>query len=176
VATEKLEQQDHVDRFLETIAKELPDLDLEVEAIVDRINGINRRIHRLLDETLAEHGLTQGEWRVLGSLTRAGSPYRRSAGELAEHTDISSGAMTNRLDRLEEAGLVRRLPDPNDRRGVLVELTEPGHKLYGESVSAQAAKEALVASALDDDEKQQLNTLLRKIMLELERLGVGKKA
>jgi DNA-binding MarR family transcriptional regulator len=168
VTKEKVEQ-DHIDRFLEKIAKELPELDLEVEGIVDRINGIGRRIRRLLDETLAEHGLVQGEWQVLGSLTRAGSPYRRSAGELAEHSDISSGAMTNRLDRLEEAGLVRRLPDPDDRRGVLVELTDGGRKLYEESVSAQAAKEALIASALDGDEKKQLNALLRKMMLEFER-------
>jgi DNA-binding MarR family transcriptional regulator len=107
-------------------------------------------------------------------LKRAGSPYRRKAGELAERSDISSGAMTNRLDRLEEAGLVRRLRDPDDRRGVLVELTDAGDRLYGESVSAQAAKEALVASALDEDEKQQLNALLRKIMLELERREVKK--
>jgi DNA-binding MarR family transcriptional regulator len=141
---------------------------LDLELLLS-INGIGRRIRRLLDETLAEHGLAQGEWHDLGSLTRAGSPYRRSAGELAEHADISSGAMTNRLDRLEEAGLVRRLPDPNDRRGVLVELTDAGRKLYEESVSAQAAKEALIASALDGDEKKQLNALLRKMMLEFER-------
>jgi DNA-binding MarR family transcriptional regulator len=77
--------------------------------------------------------------------------------------------MTNRLDRLEEAGFVRRVPDPDDRRGVLVELTDAGRKVWKSSVKAQAAKESLVAAALDDDEKLQLNALLRRLMLEFER-------
>ena len=77
--------------------------------------------------------------------------------------------MTNRLDRLEEAGLVKRVPDPDDRRGVLVELTEAGSKAWDDSVSAQAAKESLIAAALDKSEKRELNALLRRLMLEFER-------
>jgi len=77
--------------------------------------------------------------------------------------------MTNRIDRLEHAGLVRRLPDPDDRRGVIVELTDAGHKAWEDSVAAQAAKESLVAAALTKDEKRQLNALLRRLMLEFER-------
>ena len=78
-------------------------------------------------------------------------PGRRTgplAGQLSEWAELSSGAMTNRIDRLEHAGLVRRLPDPDDRRGVLVELTEAGHKAWEDSVATQAAKESLVAAAL----------------------------
>ena len=78
--------------------------------------------------------------------------------------------MTNRLDRLESAGLIRRLPDPNDRRGVVVELTAAGSKAYEESTAAQAAKEGLIASALNAKEKDELNNLLRRLMLVAEQL------
>jgi DNA-binding MarR family transcriptional regulator len=161
------EEQDHVDRFLEQ--HELPGVDLEVEGIVDRINGLRRRIHQMLDETLADFGLAEGEWKALNHLWQAEPPHRRSVGQLAKWADLSSGAMTNRLDRLEKAGFVRRVPDPDDRRGVLVELTDAGRRVWEESVSAQAAKESLVAAALDKDEKRQLNALLRRLMLEFER-------
>jgi DNA-binding MarR family transcriptional regulator len=95
-------------------------------------------------------------------------------GQLAKWADLSSGAMTNRLDRLEQAGFVRRVPDPDDRRGVLVELTDAGRRVWEESVSAQAAKESLIAAALDKDEKRQLNALLRRLMLEFERREQGR--
>ena len=162
-------ERDHVDRFLDSIRDELPDLDLTVEGIVDRINGLSRRIKRMMDETLTERSLTWGEWKVLGLLRRSPG-YRRSPGFLAVHAELSSGAMTNRLDNLEKRGLIRRLPDPNDRRGIHVELTEAGSKAYEESTAAQAAKEALVASALTDREKNELNNLLRRLMLVAEQL------
>ena len=166
---------DHVDRWLGEIAAELPrDLDLTVEGIVDRILGIARRLQKLLDETLVGHGLSHGEWKVLSSLRWAGAPYRRSAGELARIAELSSGAMTNRLDRLEQAGLVRRVPDPSDRRGVLVELTAVGRRLWEKAIGTQAEKEALLASALNKAELEQLNDLLRRVMLEFEARGVEK--
>jgi DNA-binding MarR family transcriptional regulator len=167
--TSKTEQQDHVDRFLETIHFVLPDLDLEVEGIVDRIAGLSRRIHRSMDETLAEFGLDSAEHKALSTLAQAGPPYRSAPGKLAKRMDLSSGAMTNRLDRLEEAGLIRRLPDPDDRRGVVVELTEEGGRVYQQAVGVQAKKEALVTAALNEREKKQLNSLLRRLMLEFER-------
>ena len=166
----KADEQDHVDSWLEVAwLEDMPFLDLEVEGIVDRMNGLNRRIRRRLDAVIAEHGLTYEEWHVLGALRQAGPPFRRSAGSLAKRTELSSGAMTNRLDRLEEAGLVRRRPDPNDRRGVVIEMTEKGRETYERAVGVQAKKEELVTSALDDGEKKQLNDLLRRLMLEFER-------
>jgi DNA-binding MarR family transcriptional regulator len=170
-------EKDHVDRFLDEVKDELPpDLDLEIEAIVDRIAGIDRRLKRALDETLRDYGLSHTDWRILGTLRWAGPPYRRSAGDLARLADLSSGAMTNRLDQLEQAGLVRRLPDPNDRRGVLVEPTEKGLRLRDETVEVQARKEALVISALNERERRQLSTLLRRVMLAFEeREGSEKK-
>jgi DNA-binding MarR family transcriptional regulator len=167
----KAEKQDHVDRWLGEAAGfwNVPNLDLEVEGIVNRINGLNRRFKRSLEETLSEHALSHGEWNVLGALYRGGPPHQRSAGKLADQCDLSSGAMTNRLDQLEDAGLVRRLRDPDDRRGVLIELTAKGRKAWEGSTGAQAHKEALIAAALTQREKEQLNALLRRLMLEFER-------
>ena len=136
----------------------------EVEGIVDRMNGLNRRIRRSLNAVIAEHDLTYEEWDVLGALRQSGPPFRRSAGLLAKRTDLSSGAMTNRLDRLETAGLIRRLPDPNDRRGTLIEPTEADHAAWERCTGAQAQREALIASALSDREKEELHDLLRRLM------------
>jgi DNA-binding MarR family transcriptional regulator len=165
----KSEQRDHVDRFLDEIRDELPaDVDLTVEGIVDRVHGIDWRIRKMLDETLDQQGLSIGDWKVLNTLRWAGKPYRRSAGELAKRADLTSGAMTSRLDQLEEEGLVRRLRDPEDRRGVLVELTEQGRKRHEEAFGVQAQKEALLGEALGERELEQLNALLRRVMLSLE--------
>ena len=167
--------RDHVDRFLDEVRTELPDdLDLTIEGVVDRILGIGRRLQKLLDETLSAYGLSHGEWKVLSSLRWAGPPYRRSAGEVARLADLSSAAMTNRLDQLEGRELVRRLPDPDDRRGVLVELTERGSRLWDEAIGVQAEKEALLASALSKPAREQLNGLLRRLMLAFEERGLEK--
>jgi DNA-binding MarR family transcriptional regulator len=165
----KKDERDHIDRFLETIHIVLPDLDLEVEGIVDRIAGLSRRIHRTMDETLADFGLDSAEHKALAALVQAGPPHHSTPGKLARRMELSSGAITNRLDRLEEAGLVRRLPDPDDRRGVVVELTEKGRDTYQSAVGVQAKKEELITAALSEREKQQLNALLRRLMVEFER-------
>jgi DNA-binding MarR family transcriptional regulator len=171
--TTKQAERDHIDRFLESIRELLPMLDPEVEGLVDRIQGLNRRFHRALDETLAEFGLDYAEWKLLGLLSRVGDAYRSSPGNLAKLMDLSSGAMTNRLDRLETAGLLRRLPDPNDRRGIQVELTPEGKQLYEDAIGVQGRKESFFAEALTKAEKKQLNGLLRKLMLEFERAEGG---
>jgi len=163
--TTAIDAPDFVDRMLEVWKRELPDLDLATEGIVERIQKLNRYLDRAMNETLAEFNLNPGEWHLLGALRKSGPPYRRSPGQLAEEMGISSGAMTNRLDRLEAAGLIRRLPDPSDRRALEVELTDAGWRSWQDTVGAQARKEALVAGALDEGEKERLNDLLRRLML-----------
>ena len=170
MSIKNVEEQDHIDAWLETAwLQDIPNLDFAVEGIVDRMSGLTRRFKRSLNDVLVEHGLTFEEWDVLGALRRAGPPFRRSAGELAKLSELSSGAMTNRLDRLEKAGFVKRLPDPDDRRGVLIELTKPGGTKWLESTGAEAEREALIAAALTKTEQEQLNALLRRLMLEFER-------
>ena len=175
MARPRRDERDHVDNFLDGIGADLPpDLDLTVEGIVERIGGINRRIKWMHDETLDQLGLTMSDWHVLTSLRWSGEPYRRKAGWLARRADLTSGAMTSRLDALEREGLVRRLQDPADRRSVLVELTEKGRETHEQAMAIQAPKEALLADALTESEKEQLNSLLRRVMITLEDRYPGK--
>lgn len=161
-------EKDHVDKFLEHL-EGIPDLDYDVEGIAERIVGLEKRFKRALEGTLVEHGLSLGEWRVLGALRNESNPHQCSPGWLASELELSSGAMTNRLDKLEAAGFIRRVPDPNDRRGIRIELTEQGGQVWIESTNAQARKESLVAGALSKKEQAELNMLLRKLMLSFER-------
>jgi DNA-binding MarR family transcriptional regulator len=170
--------EDHIDRFLRKLAAQIGTelIDLEVEALVDRIHGINRRINKAMDQTLAEHELTLPDWKVLNSLRVHKEGRRSSPGELAADLELSSGAMTSRLDRLEHAGYVRRLPDPDDRRGIVVELTDEGASAWEKTAGVQARREAFFASALTRAELKQLNGLLRKVMLALEARDPAKHA
>jgi len=121
-----------------------------------------------MDETLAEFELDWVEYKLLGLLSREGEVYRSSPGKLGRIMELSSGAMTNRLDNMEARGLIRRLDDPDDRRGVIVELTDGGKELWDTTVAAQAEKESLVDSVLGEREKRQLNDLLRRLMHAFE--------
>jgi DNA-binding MarR family transcriptional regulator len=168
MSAKAIDQEDSVGRWLANVAEQLPQIDLDVEAAVGRIHKLNKHIERRMKDTLAEHGMNYGEWGILASLRLSGPPYRSSPGELSEKEGLSSGAMTNRLDQLEKAGLVRRLPDPDDRRALKVELTEKGHDVWEKAVDAQAAKEAALADALDERELAQLNKLLRKVLIRFE--------
>jgi DNA-binding MarR family transcriptional regulator len=105
---------------------------------------------------------------VLSTLRNRGKLQRHTPGALATYLELSSGAMTSRLDRLEEAGLVRRVPDPEDRRSVEIEITDEGRARWEEAASIQARKEAFFVGALTDAERKRLNDLLRKLMLALE--------
>jgi DNA-binding MarR family transcriptional regulator len=158
------EQRDHIDRFLDEF-EPVEGLDYEVEGIVDRIGGLNRRIKRGMEATLTEFGLSLPDWQVLSTLRNSGS---RTPGVLARYLELSSGAMTSRLDGLEEAGLIHRVPDPEDRRSVVVKLTSEGRTAWEKAASAQARKEAFFASALSPAEQKRLNALLRKLMLAFE--------
>jgi DNA-binding MarR family transcriptional regulator len=155
---------DELDALLEVWAREIPDIDPVTEGIVERIQKLAKAFDRSLDETLVETGLDRRAYHVLGKLRKVGPPYRRSAGQLAEQMGLSSGAMTNRLDRMEAAGLIRRLPDPNDRRGILVEPTRDGLAIWDRAVGTQAQRESKVAAVLDATERQELHRLLRTLM------------
>jgi len=158
------DRADSLDKMLDVWVREIPGLDRLTEGIVERIQNLARYLDHSMETTLAEFGLDRRTHRVLARLRYQGPPYQLSAGQLAEGLGLSSGAMTNRLDRLEAAGLVRRLPDPDDRRGVLVEPTKAGHAAWDRATDTQAGREALIASALTKAEKEQLHSLLRRLM------------
>jgi len=159
---------DSVDFCITDMASQYDAIDLEVEGVVDRINAINKHISRAFEDTLAGHGLNHGEYKLLLRLVTRTETNRMSAGELSKSLLLSSGAMTNRLDQLEKAGLIRRVPDPKDRRGVQVELTEKGRTTIDDAVTQQAAREIDVLSSLNARELTSLNQLLRKVLGSLE--------
>jgi DNA-binding MarR family transcriptional regulator len=166
VPAKRQQARDHVDDFLDTL--DVPGLDPVVEGIVDRIGGLHRRFRRSLEETITEQGLSSGEYWTLTALQQAPPNYRRSPGFLAARAELSSGAMTNRLDRLEERGLIRRLRNPDDRRGVVVELTPEGLDVTLRALATAAERESVIAAALSDREKAQLSDLLRRLMIRFE--------
>lgn len=155
---------DELDGMLQVWAREIPALDPLTEGIVERIQILSHDFDASLAETLRTFDLDLRWYHLLGRLRSMGAPYRRSPGQLAGDMRLSSGAMTNRLDRMEEAGLIRRLPDPADRRGVLVEPTELGHATWDRTVEVQAQREALLASVLEPADREQLHRLLRQLM------------
>jgi DNA-binding MarR family transcriptional regulator len=165
VARPPANQRDTIDERLEIWAREIPELDIRTEGIVDRVGVIQKFLRRTHDETLEQFGLNWGETKVLSSLRYGGPPYRSTPGRLGSQLDLSSGAMTARLDKMEEADLIRRLPDPDDRRGVVIELTDHGRDLWEQGIAVQAEKESTVASALTKAEQDQLNALLRRLVI-----------
>jgi DNA-binding MarR family transcriptional regulator len=163
-----MDESDSIDFCTTDIASRFAAIDPEVEGVVSRIAAIDKHVSRRFAETLAVHGLSHGEYRMLLRLATRTSDNRMSAGDLSRALLLSSGAMTNRLDRLESAGLVRRVPDPRDRRGVLVELTDKGIETIDAAVTQQATKEVEVLTGLSGRERDQLNRLLRKVLGSLE--------
>jgi DNA-binding MarR family transcriptional regulator len=158
------ETPDRLDEMLIVWAREIPDLNSLTEGIVERIQILAKAFDRSLDETLTQYGLDRRSYHLLGRLRSYGPPYRRSPGQLAADMRLSSGAMTNRLDRMEAAGLIRRLPDPSDRRGTLVEPTEAGNATWDRTTGTQARREAMIAAVLEPAEAEELHRLLRRLM------------
>jgi DNA-binding MarR family transcriptional regulator len=114
------------------------------------------------------YNLSPEDWGVLTSLSLRKPGKLSSPGALARDLELSSGAVTSRLDRLESEGFIRRLPDPGDRRGVLVELTTEGRAAWESAIEVQGRKESFFASALTKDEQVELNALLRKLLLAFD--------
>jgi DNA-binding MarR family transcriptional regulator len=157
--------EDEVDTIVARWNRVRPDLDVSPTHVLQRITRAANLQTTSFNEVFGRYGLTWGEHLVLAALRRAGPPYRMNPTTLFDSMILSSGAMTNRLDRLEEMGLVRRLPDPNDRRGVLVELTPKGRALVDEAVVAHIANEERLLAGLSATERTKLADLLRKLLL-----------
>lgn len=156
---------DRAAKAIEQWKRERPDLDVSPMAVLGRLNEASSLIAReRLAPLLARFGLQSGEFDVLATLRRSGSPYALTPTALYEATMVTSGAMTNRLDRLEKSGLIMRGPHPNDRRGVVVQLTERGLALVDEAVAAHVANEHEILSGLTRQEQDTLSRLLEKLI------------
>ena len=159
---------DPVDKILAQWARERPDLDVSPMGLIGRTTRLANYLRKAIGQTFAEFGLLPGEFDVLATLRRSGSPYQLSPTELFKSMMVSSGTMTNRIDRLESSALVRRIPDPGDRRGTLICLTDKGFELIAAAVTAHVANANRIHEALDDSEKEALAQLLSKLLLSFE--------
>jgi DNA-binding MarR family transcriptional regulator len=156
---------DEVDRIVGEWNRVRPDLDVSPTHTLQRITRIGILQGASFAKVFAPYGVSFGEYLVLAALRRAGPPYQMNPTRLFNSVVLSSGAMTNRLDRLEEMGLVERLLDPNDRRGRLVALTDRGRELVDAAAVEHLANEERLLRALDADEREQLAALLRKLLV-----------
>lgn len=145
--------------------QEMPDLDLRAMEALGRLSELALVIRRdHLVPVFAEYGLQDGEFDVLAALRRSGAPYRMTPTELYGINMLSSGGMTARLDRLETSGLIERLPNPNDRRGTLVQLSDKGRALIERALSAHSANQTRILASLSADEQDQFGALMAKLL------------
>ncbi|MFZ5845806.1 MAG: MarR family winged helix-turn-helix transcriptional regulator [Actinomycetota bacterium] len=156
--------RDGVDRILEQWARERPDLETEAMGVVGRLYRVAKAAGDLATEAYARFGITRADFDVLATLRRAGAPYQLSPSALTASLMLTSGGVTGRIDRLEKAGLVRRSPDPSDRRGQLVSLTDKGRELIDEAVGAGLATQDEFLSPLSPAKRRQLDSLLRQLL------------
>jgi DNA-binding MarR family transcriptional regulator len=156
---------DEIDRIVGEWNRERPDLDVSPTHTLQRITRLGLLQAASFARVFAPYGVSFGEYLVLAALRRAGPPYRMSPTALFNAVILSSGAMTNRLDRLEEMGFVERVPDPTDRRGRLVALTERGRELVDAAAVDHLENEQRLLASLDAGEREQLAGLLRKLLL-----------
>jgi DNA-binding MarR family transcriptional regulator len=155
---------DEVDTIVEAWRRERPDLDLAPMEVLSRISRLARHLDRLRANAFSAHDLESWEFDVLAALRRTGPPYRLSPGQLLRETLVTSGTMTNRVDRLVERGLVTRQDHPNDRRGVLVELTDAGRDAVDAALAELIAAERQIMAALDVADHDQLTRSLRLLL------------
>jgi DNA-binding MarR family transcriptional regulator len=156
--------RDEVDELVEAWARERGDLDLAPVEVFSRISRLARHVDRVRRAAFNAHGIETWEFDVLAALRRAGSPYELSPGRLLRETMVTSGTMTNRVDRLTARGLVERYPDPDDRRGVLVRLTTEGRQAVDGAFEALLAAEHDLIAELPARDRSRLAALLRPLL------------
>jgi len=165
------EPHDEVDELIAGWHAERPDLDLEPMQVLSRVSRLARHLDRARRAAFAAHGLEPWEFDVLSALRRTGPPYQLSPGALLRATLVTSGTMTNRIDRLAAAGLVVRAPDPGDGRGVLVTLTERGRRAADAALADLIAHERDLLAGLGPAQRAELAGLLRVLLTRFDRGG-----
>ncbi|MFH8656753.1 MarR family winged helix-turn-helix transcriptional regulator [Streptomyces afghaniensis] len=162
------QRKDPVDAIIDQWATVRPDLDTAAMEVFGRIHRLSRAMGDRTEKAYARFGIGRGEFDVLATLRRAGEPYTLSPRRLSATLMLTTGGMTGRLDKLERAGLLRRSPDPHDRRGLQVTLTDKGLELIDEAVGAGVAVQKEALSGLDTEQAGQLAELLRGLLRTTE--------
>ena len=156
-----------MDELVEAWHRERADLDLAPVEVFSRVGRLSRLLDKARREAFSAHRIETWEFDVLAALRRAGRPYQLTPGALVRQTMVTSGTMTNRVDRLAERGLVERSPDPRDRRGVLVGLTSAGKKTVDGAFESLLARERDLLTDLSATDHARLAALLKRLMVPL---------
>ena len=164
---------DEVDRLVAAWRTERPDLDVEPLQVLSRVSRLARHLDRARRSVFAAHDLESWEFDVLTALRRAGEPYQLSPGRLLRATLVTSGTMTNRIDRLEAAGLVKRQPDPQDKRGVQVRLTDAGRSRVDAAFADLLDRERQLLAGLSGADRHHLADLLRTLLVPFDAATPG---
>lgn len=159
---------DKVDAIIAQWHRERPDLDVGPMETIGRLGRLARHLSREMEKTFAAHGLSAPGFDVLATLRRSGAPYALSPGDLLATTMVTSGSMTNRIDQLEKAGLVERRQNPEDRRSVVISLTETGFATIDACVTAHVETQARLLATLTPADKATLDGLLRSWLAEFD--------
>ncbi|MCI2238428.1 MarR family transcriptional regulator [Paenibacillus sp. TRM 82003] len=164
---------DEVDLIVAAWRRETPQLDVEPLEVLSRVARLARHLDRLRRDAFAAHELETWEFDVLAALRRAGAPHELSPGQLVVQTLVTSGTMTNRVDRLAGRGLVQRRPAPDDGRSVRVRLTAEGAAVVDAALADLVRAEHRMLAVLDERERRSLATLLRRVAAPFERSGAA---
>ena len=159
-------ERDYVDQMLEEWGRERPDLDLSPLGIFGRISRVSRHFDREISKKFRAEGMTTWAFYVLAALARSGAPYQMTPTDLYRSLLVSSGVMTNRIARLERMGLVKRVPDPADGRGVGVALTAKGKRAVNVAIEHHNQNEHEMLSPLTPGEREAMASSLRKLLRE----------
>lgn len=159
---------DEVDRIVRAWQRERSDLDFAPLQVLSRVDRLARHLDRARRAAFTASDLETWEFDVLSALRRAGAPYQLSPKALLQQTLVSSGTMTNRIDRLVTRGLVERHTDPHDGRGILVMMTESGRDRVDQAIRTLLADEARLLAGLSEQDQQRLAALLRKLSLDFD--------
>jgi len=160
--------EDEVDRLVAAWVRERPDLDVRPLEVLSRVTRLARHLDRARRRSFAAHDLEPWEFDVLAALRRAGAPYVLSPGQLLAQTMVTSGTMTNRVDRLETARLVERMPDPQDRRGVHVRLTARGKERVDAALADLLDRERELLRGVSRTDQERLSGLLRRLLVPFD--------
>jgi len=162
------ERNDRVARIQRQWARERPDLDVRPQGVIGRLHRLAGHLTEELLVVYRRYGMAEGEFDVLATLRRAGSPFELAPGELAAHTMVTTGAITKRLDRLERAGLITRRTSARDARARVVGLTDAGRRLIDEAITAHLRNERRLLDMLTPDQADQLEALLADWLAHFE--------
>jgi DNA-binding MarR family transcriptional regulator len=163
-----MSEHDEVDRIVDAWERERPDLDFAPLQVLSRVGRLARHLDRARRAAFTASELESWEFDVLSALRRAGTPYQLSPKALLQQTLVSSGTMTNRIDRLVERRLVERRTDPNDGRGILVIMSPAGQKRVDTAISVLLAAETELLEKLSSSDREKLSALLRKLSLDFD--------